>query len=150
MTPSGTATASLSDVGSVRSVNQDRCADWADDLGYHLLLVADGMGGHQGGEVAAQTVIDTVGDVFAQGIEDPPGLLRNAFVIALGFTPLFFAPLVPYVTVGAFMTAIMTVSAGATLLLLPAVMRTFGKLALPSSVAGRLQPPASAPVGGRP
>jgi len=56
--------------------------------------------------------------------EEPArAIARNAIVIALGFTPLFFAPLVPYITVGAFMASIMAISGAATLLLLPAVMR---------------------------
>jgi len=55
--------------------------------------------------------------------EEPArAIARNAIVIALGFTPLFFAPLVPYITVGAFMASIMAISGAATLLLLPAVM----------------------------
>ncbi len=54
--------------------------------------------------------------------EEPArAISRNALVIALGFTPLFLAPLIPYVTVGAFMAAIMAISGIATLLLLPAV-----------------------------
>ncbi len=58
-----------------------------------------------------------------QVFEEPArAISRNAIVIALGFTPLFLAPLVPYVTVGAFMAAIMAVSGLATLVLLPAVM----------------------------
>jgi predicted RND superfamily exporter protein len=56
--------------------------------------------------------------------EEPArAIARNAIVIALGFTPLLFAPLMPYVTVGAFMASIMAISGAATLLLLPAVMR---------------------------
>jgi hypothetical protein len=43
-------------------------------------------------------------------------------VIALGFTPLLVAPLVPYVTVGAFLASIMAVSAVVTLILLPSSM----------------------------
>ncbi|MEJ2140078.1 MAG: MMPL family transporter [Gammaproteobacteria bacterium] len=55
--------------------------------------------------------------------EEPArAISRNAIVIALGFTPLFFAPLVPYITVGAFMASIMAISGSATLLLLPAVL----------------------------
>ena len=43
--------------------------------------------------------------------EEPArAIARNAIVIAIGFTPLFFAPLVPYITVGAFMAAIMALS----------------------------------------
>lgn len=56
--------------------------------------------------------------------EEPArAISRNAIVIALGFTPLFLAPLIPYVTVGAFMAAIMVMSGAATLLLLPAVIK---------------------------
>ena len=55
--------------------------------------------------------------------EEPArAIARNAIVIAIGFTPLFFAPLVPYITVGAFMAAIMFLSGLTTLLLLPAIM----------------------------
>ncbi len=55
--------------------------------------------------------------------EEPArAIARNAIVIALGFTPLFLAPLVPYITVGAFMAAIMAVSGLATLVLLPAIL----------------------------
>jgi serine/threonine protein phosphatase PrpC len=72
-------TASLTDVGRLRSNNQDRCAEFVDQAGYRLLIVADGMGGHQGGEVASQTVVETVGEVFRRGFADPAGLLREAF-----------------------------------------------------------------------
>lgn len=59
--------------------------------------------------------------------EEPArAISRNAIVIALGFTPLFLAPLMPYVTVGSFMASIMVLSGAATLLLLPAVM-TLGR-----------------------
>lgn len=62
-----------------------------------------------------------------QIFEEPArAIARNAIVIALGFTPLFFAPLVPYITVGAFMAAIMALSAVATLILLPALMSWAG------------------------
>ncbi|MEE4172681.1 MAG: MMPL family transporter [Xanthomonadales bacterium] len=55
--------------------------------------------------------------------EEPArAITRNAIVIALGFTPLFLAPLMPYVTVGGFMASIMVLSGAATLLLLPAVI----------------------------
>lgn len=55
--------------------------------------------------------------------EEPArAIARNAIVIAFGFTPLFLAALVPYITVGAFMASIMAVSGLATLLLLPALM----------------------------
>ena len=47
---------------------------------------------------------------------------RNAVVVAVGFTPLLFAPLVPYITVGFFLAMIMAVSAVVTVVLLPAVI----------------------------
>jgi hypothetical protein len=49
-------------------------------------------------------------------------ITRNAIVIALGFTPLLLAPLLPYVTVGVFMASIMVISGVATLVLLPAML----------------------------
>jgi len=62
-----------------------------------------------------------------QIFEEPArAIARNAIVIAIGFTPLLFAPLMPYVTVGAFMAAIMTLSGLSTLVLLPALMSWAG------------------------
>jgi protein phosphatase len=77
-----TRTASLTDVGSVRSVNQDSCGEFFLDAGYRLLVVADGMGGHLGGEVASQTAVEAVGQVFQRGIEEPSSFLREAFTLA--------------------------------------------------------------------
>ncbi len=50
---------------------------------------------------------------------------RNVLVVSVGFTPLFFASLVPYVTVGAFFFAIMLVSGITTLILLSAIVIIF-------------------------
>ncbi|MGF1508902.1 MAG: RND family transporter [Myxococcota bacterium] len=59
-----------------------------------------------------------------QMFEEPGrAIARNAVVIALGFIPLLFAPLVPYNTVGVLMAAIMAISGMITLVLLPAVLR---------------------------
>ena len=50
--------ASGSRAGPARGVNQDRCAHWrGDDL--IIALVADGVGGRQGGEKASWLVVDT-------------------------------------------------------------------------------------------
>jgi predicted RND superfamily exporter protein len=57
--------------------------------------------------------------------EPAQALARNIVVIALGFVPMFFATLVPYVTVGAFFFAIMLISGGATFLIMPAVLSYF-------------------------
>lgn len=54
--------------------------------------------------------------------EPARAIARNAIVIAVGFTPLLLAPLVPYITVGAFLASIMALSALVTLVLLPVVM----------------------------
>ncbi|TDR22358.1 efflux RND transporter permease subunit [Marinicella litoralis] len=56
--------------------------------------------------------------------EEPAAAIsKNAVVIAIGFTPLLFAPLMPYITVGFFLATIMAVSAMVTLLMLPAMLR---------------------------
>ncbi len=54
--------------------------------------------------------------------EPSKSIARNAVVIALGFSPLLLAPLVPYQTVGWLMMSIMVSSALATFLVLPAMM----------------------------
>jgi len=59
---------------------------------------------------------------------------RNVLVIAIGFAPMLFSSLVPYITVGSFFLAIMIVSGLVTLLLLPALVRTFNKSLLPVKV----------------
>ena len=45
------------DVGRIRSVNQDRVLALPD----RFYAVADGMGGHRGGDTAAQIAVDTIG-----------------------------------------------------------------------------------------
>ncbi|MCI5150756.1 MAG: RND transporter, partial [Candidatus Electrothrix sp. MAN1_4] len=55
--------------------------------------------------------------------DDPArAILRNIIVIAIGFTPLLLAPLVPYQTVGIFLATIMLYSGMATLWILPALL----------------------------
>lgn len=66
-----------------------------------------------------QTVTLAITSMFH---EPARAISRNAIVIALGFTPLLFAPLVPYVTVGLFLASIMLLSAFVTLTLIPAVL----------------------------
>ncbi len=52
---------SATDTGLVRSVNQDLAVETS-----NLYAVADGMGGHAGGEVAARMAVDTLGVVFGR------------------------------------------------------------------------------------
>ncbi|NOQ45317.1 MAG: MMPL family transporter [Desulfobulbaceae bacterium] len=61
----------------------------------------------------------TVQEIF----EEPArALARNTIVISVGFTPLLFAPLVPYQTVGVFLASIMLYSGIATMWMLPALL----------------------------
>ena len=55
------------------------------------------------------------------------GVIRNAVLFASGFFVMLFASLTPYITVGAFMAAMMLLSAVATLLYLPALIVVFGR-----------------------
>ncbi len=54
--------------------------------------------------------------------EPARALTRNALVIAIGFTPLLLASLVPYLVVGVFLSSIIVLSWLTTLLLLPAIV----------------------------
>ncbi len=60
------ATAAVSDVGTVRSENQDRCA-WTLTPGGIAVILADGMGGGIGGAEAAAAAVDAVVPALAAG-----------------------------------------------------------------------------------
>ena len=95
-----------------------------------------------------RTLLQTTGSFAAATekiFEEPArAIARNAIVIAIGFTPLFFAPLVPYITVGAFMAAIMALSGVTTLILLPALMSWAGPWLFPE-LSGSSDAAAKAP-----
>ena len=56
-----------------REEQQDRVAIFhLEDGAAHLLVVADGMGGHEDGAAAAQTVIDIASSQFNQSVVDDP------------------------------------------------------------------------------
>ncbi len=58
--------------------------------------------------------------------EEPArAITRNVIVIAIGFTPLLAAPLVPYQTVGIFLASIMAISGLVTMLILPSFLAAF-------------------------
>ena len=77
------STASATDVGRVRSVNQDAFGEFEDMARRrHVLFLADGMGGHRGGEVASRLAVERVGEVFAESEEPPKAVLEAAFKAA--------------------------------------------------------------------
>ncbi len=71
-----------------------------------------------------KNVRQTITELFK---EPARAIARNIVVIALGFVPLLFSNLVPYVTVGAFFLAIMALSGAATFLILPGLISLGGK-----------------------
>ncbi len=54
----------ITDAGKVRSHNEDSVTILKNASGEHLLLVADGMGGHRAGEVASSMVVTHLGKRF--------------------------------------------------------------------------------------
>jgi serine/threonine protein phosphatase PrpC len=73
------AIAGSSHVGRIRRVNQD-AFDRFDypERGEILIVVADGLGGHRGGEVASKMAIGTLGKLCAESEGDPPTRLATA------------------------------------------------------------------------
>ncbi len=63
--------------------------------------------------------------------EPARAIFRNVIVIGVGFLPLLLAPLVPYQTVGVFISAILFLAGVATLLGLPALITIFKKVLFP-------------------
>ena len=56
--------------------------------------------------------------------EPARALTRNAMVIAIGFSPLLFSALVPYMVVGALLASIVGLSWLATIVVLPPMVRS--------------------------
>ncbi len=74
--------ASQSDVGLKRSTNQDAMSVFVRGDGSQLLVVADGMGGHQGGEIASQLAVDAIGATFKTSSGPATQILHDAFLSA--------------------------------------------------------------------
>ena len=73
---------SLTDTGRQRSTNQDSFGEGLAPDGGRLAIVADGMGGHAGGETASRLAVDAVQNVVAQSSGAPDATLREALETA--------------------------------------------------------------------
>jgi len=85
----GIELASLSDVGCQRQNNEDRYSYWepASEEEFRrkgrLAMVADGMGGYEGGQEASRIAVETVEQVYASSLDnDPQSLLSAGFLAA--------------------------------------------------------------------
>lgn len=85
----GVELASLTDVGCQRQNNEDRYGYWeaASDEQFErsgrLAIVADGMGGYEGGQEASRIAVETVEELYSHGsTEDPQSLLASGMQAA--------------------------------------------------------------------
>ena len=82
----GVEMAGLSDLGCVRENNEDSYSYWepASDAEFaqkgRLAVVADGMGGHEGGQEASRIAVESIQETYATlPISDPQALLTAGF-----------------------------------------------------------------------
>jgi serine/threonine protein phosphatase PrpC len=82
----GIELASLTDVGCQRENNEDRYSYWepANDQEFELkgrlAIVADGMGGYEGGQEASRIAVETVEEIYSSSsVRDPRAALMKAF-----------------------------------------------------------------------
>lgn len=85
----GIELASMSDIGCQRENNEDRYAYWepAADEEFarkgRLAIVADGMGGHEGGQEASRIAVEAIQEIFSDTSgADPQALLATGFQVA--------------------------------------------------------------------
>jgi PPM family protein phosphatase len=85
----GVEIAGLSDVGCQRENNEDSYLYWepAEDEDFRrkgrLAIIADGMGGHEGGLEASRLAVETVREVYDAGFrDDPQTMLIEGFATA--------------------------------------------------------------------
>lgn len=75
--------AAATDVGRRREQNEDAHGEFALPGGDLLLVVADGMGGHQGGEVASRIAVEALGHIAQHSpAPDPREKLHNGLLVA--------------------------------------------------------------------
>jgi PPM family protein phosphatase len=80
--------ASLSDVGCIREQNEDSVGCWTPEQPEELerkgvlAVVADGMGGYEGGQEASRLAVETVCDAYRNSEADPQGALVAALQLA--------------------------------------------------------------------
>lgn len=75
--------AAATHVGVVRKTNQDAFGRFDDpERSEILLVVADGLGGHRGGEVASRMAVERLGADVLSGGDDPATRLRQAVLRA--------------------------------------------------------------------
>ena len=67
-----------------RDYNEDRTAIFERD-GTILLVVADGLGGHDGGDVASQAFIDAMGDSFTKATEKQLSNADNFLTLSINY-----------------------------------------------------------------
>jgi serine/threonine protein phosphatase PrpC len=85
----GIEVASVSDVGCLRDNNEDSYLYWepSDDREFErkgrLAVIADGMGGYEGGQEASRLAVQTIREVYDNLVQDDPQApLLEAFAIA--------------------------------------------------------------------
>jgi len=85
----GVEVAGLSDVGCQRDNNEDSYLYWepAGDAEFQrkgrLAVIADGMGGHEGGQEASRMAVETVREVYEHAFgDDPQAALVESFAAA--------------------------------------------------------------------
>jgi PPM family protein phosphatase len=84
----GIELAALTDVGCERENNEDRYSYWepASDEQFRqkgrLALIADGMGGYEGGQEASRIAIEVVENTYANSSGDPRSILLAGFQAA--------------------------------------------------------------------
>jgi serine/threonine protein phosphatase PrpC len=89
--------ANISDVGCERSGNEDYFLYYEpdDDLEFErrgrLVVIADGMGGRNGGEVASRLAAEVIRDVYLQAESDGSGPIDPRMVLIHGFQQAHFA-----------------------------------------------------------